>query len=68
MQPAAERLAEALADVALAAPAVPVIANVTAEPVQDIAAIRDLLVRQVTVARALAREHGHHGAAGRRRR
>ena len=30
------------------APAVPVIANVTAEPVQDPAAIRELLVRQVT--------------------
>jgi [acyl-carrier-protein] S-malonyltransferase len=48
MQPAADRLAEALATVPLVAPAVPVIANVTAEPVQDIAAIRELLVRQVT--------------------
>ena len=48
MQPAADRLADALANVALMPPAVPVIANVTAEPVQDIAAIRDLLVRQVT--------------------
>ena len=48
MQPAAERLAEALAAVPLSAPAVPVIANVTAEPVQDLAAIRELLVRQVT--------------------
>jgi [acyl-carrier-protein] S-malonyltransferase len=48
MQPAAERLAEAMADVAFTAPAVPVIANVTAEPVQDIAVIRELLVRQVT--------------------
>ena len=48
MQPAAARLAEALAAVPLSAPAVPVIANVTAEPVQDVAAIRELLVRQVT--------------------
>ncbi len=48
MRPAAERLAEALAAVPLTAPSLPVIANVTAEPVRDIAAIRDLLVRQVT--------------------
>ena len=48
MRPAAERLATALREVALVPPAVPVIANVTAEPVQDVAAIRDLLVRQVT--------------------
>jgi [acyl-carrier-protein] S-malonyltransferase len=48
MQPAAARLAEALADMALTAPAVPVIANVTAEPVRDADAIRELLVRQVT--------------------
>jgi [acyl-carrier-protein] S-malonyltransferase len=48
MRPAAERLAAALQEVALTAPAVPVIANVTAEPAQDVAAIRDLLVRQVT--------------------
>ena len=48
MQPAADRLAEALAGMRIAAPAVPVIANVTAEPVQDPAAIRELLVRQVT--------------------
>jgi [acyl-carrier-protein] S-malonyltransferase len=48
MQPAAARLAEAIAATAFVAPAVPVIANVTAEPVQDIAVIRELLVRQVT--------------------
>lgn len=48
MAPAAERLREALADVALARPAVPLIANVTAEPVEDPASIRDLLARQVT--------------------
>ncbi len=48
MQPAAEAMAEALADVALLAPAVPVVANVIAEPVSDPDAIRALLVDQVT--------------------
>jgi [acyl-carrier-protein] S-malonyltransferase len=48
MQPAADRLAAAIAATAFTAPAVPVIANVTAEPEQDPAAIKDLLVRQVT--------------------
>ncbi|GAB4177083.1 MAG: ACP S-malonyltransferase [Thalassobaculales bacterium] len=48
MAPAAEAMAAALADVALAAPAVPLVANVTAAPVTDPATIRGLLVRQVT--------------------
>jgi [acyl-carrier-protein] S-malonyltransferase len=48
MQPAADRLAEAIEALTFAAPVVPVIANVTAEPVTDVAAIRELLVRQVT--------------------
>jgi [acyl-carrier-protein] S-malonyltransferase len=48
MQPAADAMAEALAGVAMAAPKVAVVANVTAAPVTDPAAIRDLLVRQVT--------------------
>lgn len=48
MAPAAERLREALAGVALARPAVPLIANVTAEPVEAPDLIRDLLARQVT--------------------
>lgn len=48
MQPAAEAMAEALADVTLLAPAVPVVANVIAEPVSDPDAIRALLVDQVT--------------------
>ncbi|MBP1805523.1 ACP S-malonyltransferase [Rubellimicrobium aerolatum] len=48
MQPAAEAMAEALAGVTLRDPAVPLVANVTAAPVTDGAAIRDLLVRQVT--------------------
>ena len=48
MQPAADAMAEALADVAIAAPCVPLVANVTAEPVSEPALIRALLVRQVT--------------------
>ncbi len=48
MQPAADRLAAALAGVAVAAPSVPVVANVTAEPTQDAARIKELLVQQVT--------------------
>lgn len=48
MQPAAERMAEALKDAAVAAPVAPVMANVTAAPTSDPAVIRDLLVQQVT--------------------
>lgn len=48
MQPAADRMAEALSQVTLHAPAVPLIANVTAEPVSDPDVIRRLLVQQVT--------------------
>ncbi len=48
MQPAAEAMADALAGVEIATPAVPLVANVTAEPVSDPAAIRRLLVEQVT--------------------
>jgi [acyl-carrier-protein] S-malonyltransferase len=48
MQPAADRMAEALAGVAIRAPAVPVVANVLAEPVSDPDRIRRLLVAQVT--------------------
>ncbi len=47
MRPAAERLAEALADVAIAAPEIPVIHNVDAQPASDPDAIRDRLVRQL---------------------
>ena len=47
MQPAAERLAAALADIQISAPSVPVVANVTAEPNGDASKIKDLLVRQV---------------------
>jgi [acyl-carrier-protein] S-malonyltransferase len=48
MQPAADAMARALADVAIRAPLVPVYANVTAAPVSDPDAIRALLVEQVT--------------------
>ena len=48
MQPAADRMAEALAEVTLTAPAVPLVANVRAEAVSDPDTIRALLVEQVT--------------------
>ncbi len=48
MQPAAEAMEEALAKTAVAPPALPLIANVTAEIVTDPTAIRRLLVEQVT--------------------
>jgi [acyl-carrier-protein] S-malonyltransferase len=48
MAPAAREMEEALADVTIAPPKVPVIANVTAEPVSDPDRIRKLLVEQVT--------------------
>ncbi|MCB1507666.1 MAG: ACP S-malonyltransferase [Hyphomicrobiaceae bacterium] len=48
MAPAADAMAEALSKVEMAAPAVPLLANVTAAPVSDPAIIRDLLVQQVT--------------------
>ena len=48
MQPAADKMAEALAATVIGAPAVPVMANVTAEPVSVPETIRDLLVAQVT--------------------
>lgn len=48
MQPAADAMALALADLALSAPFVPLVANVTAAPVTDPDTIRKLLVDQVT--------------------
>ena len=48
MQPAADRMQEALADVSIQAPAVPLVANVRAEAVTDPEVIRKLLVEQVT--------------------
>ena len=48
MEPAAEVMAHALGDVAVAVPALPVVTNVSAAPLSDPDEIRDRLVRQVT--------------------
>jgi [acyl-carrier-protein] S-malonyltransferase len=48
MQPAADRMAEELARVTIRPPAVPVVANVTAEETSEPETIRRLLVEQVT--------------------
>ena len=48
MQPAAERMAEVLAETRISFPAVPVIANVSAMPSSDPDEIRRLLIEQVT--------------------
>ena len=48
MQPAADEMADALADARLVAPGVPIVANVTAQPEIDSEVIRRLLVEQVT--------------------
>ena len=48
MQPAADMMQEALAEVALQRPAVPLVANVTAKETADPDEIRKLLVEQVT--------------------
>ena len=48
MQPAADAMAEALSQVQVKAPVVPVIANVVAEPISDPEEIKRRLVEQVT--------------------
>ncbi|HWV19581.1 MAG TPA: ACP S-malonyltransferase [Devosia sp.] len=48
MQPAADAMAAALAEVQMNAPAVPLVANVLAAPISDPAEIRQRLVEQVT--------------------
>jgi [acyl-carrier-protein] S-malonyltransferase len=48
MQPAADTMQEALADIQIAVPRVPVISNVSAQGETEPARIRELLVRQVT--------------------
>lgn len=48
MEPAAEAMAKALADVEILRPTVPVVANVRASAVSDPSTIRSLLVEQVT--------------------
>src|SRR5262249_49804331 len=47
MQPADQKLADALTPVALAAPRIPVYSNVDAKPHENPAEIREILVRQV---------------------
>ena len=47
MEPAARRLQQALADVPVSAPRIPVITNVEAKPNMDAGRIKELLVRQV---------------------
>ena len=48
LQPAANAMAEALKSVDIEDPSVPLVANVTARPVESAADLPDLLVRQVT--------------------
>lgn len=48
LQPAADAMAEALASVDMQDPSAPLVANVTAQPVEGAADLPDLLVRQVT--------------------
>ncbi|MEM8572440.1 MAG: ACP S-malonyltransferase [Pseudomonadota bacterium] len=48
MKPAANRMVDALSEVTIAAPVVPVVTNVKAEATADPASIRDLLITQVT--------------------
>ncbi len=48
MQPAADRMAEALAEARIDAPVVPVVSNITATPTSEPDEIRGRLVRQVT--------------------
>jgi [acyl-carrier-protein] S-malonyltransferase len=48
MQPAADAMEAALAEATIRQPVVPVVANVTAQPVSDPATIAKLLVQQVT--------------------
>ena len=48
MQPAADEMAQALAEARIIAPRAPLVANVTARPTHDPEAIRRLLVEQVT--------------------
>jgi [acyl-carrier-protein] S-malonyltransferase len=48
MQPAAEVMAQALAEVKVAAPSVPLVANVLAQPISDPGEIMKCLVEQVT--------------------
>jgi len=47
MKPAAERVAQALSEIEVKAPVIPVIHNVTAQPSQSAEVVREMLIRQV---------------------
>ncbi|KAA0920641.1 ACP S-malonyltransferase [Aquicoccus porphyridii] len=64
MQPAADAMQEALAGVEIAAPSVPVVANVLAAPVSDPGEIGKLLVAQVTGAVRWRESVAFMGGAG----
>jgi [acyl-carrier-protein] S-malonyltransferase len=64
MQPAAEAMADALSYVVIDSPAVPLVANVTAEPVTDPDTIRNQLVEQVTGMVRWRESVAHMGDAG----
>ncbi|WP_338550315.1 ACP S-malonyltransferase [Roseovarius phycicola] len=64
MQPAADAMAEALAEVQIAKPKVPVVANVRAAQVEDPEEIRSLLVEQVTGSVRWRESVEHMGGAG----
>ena len=64
MQPAADAMAEALAKTEIATPAVPLYANVTAEPAANPAVIREQLVVQVTGMVRWRETIGNMAAAG----
>ncbi len=64
MQPAADVMAQALAEVTIKAPVVPVVANVRAEAVSDPDTIRALLVEQVTGAVRWRESVEYMGAEG----
>ncbi len=64
MQPAAEKMQDALSYVVLNAPAVPLVANVTAEPASDPDTIRNQLVEQVTAMVRWRESIGNMAAAG----
>ena len=48
MQPAADKMAEALSQVTVNPPAIPVVCNVLARPISDPEEIRERLIEQVT--------------------
>jgi len=64
MAPAAEAMAGALGDVAITAPAVPVVANVMAEGVSEPETIRRLLIEQITGSVRWRESVGYMGAQG----